>query len=352
MKSIRPSPSSILFVISSLRNGGAEQCVVNAAEAAIKQGIDVKILVLSPIGLSRRSEQIQSITVVAAVERTLVLPIYLWRILRNLRGPTLIVSSFWPLAAVTCASFLFSRSCTIAFWEHSHTSKYSLLDLLIINLFFLRLDLVLGWERSYLPLLRLMPSLQSKALSLGNPIKPLALAHRYSQGSVFVVCVCSRLVKAKNIKLSLEAFALFAKNHDAQLRIFGDGPELQTLKRLSADLDIHELVYFGGVVDNITEELANSDITLITSLQEGFCNVVVESIYAGTPVLSVANGSIGDTILHDRQLGSVADPTPSSISDQLRYFYLHRPRITQVPSHLLSYESSNWVQNLISRASV
>ena len=350
MKSNASSLPTLVFVISSLRNGGAEQCVVNAAEAALIQGLDAEILVLSATGLSRRSKRIQSITTVAKIEKTILIPLYLWQISSRLRRPMLIIPSFWPIAVAACAFALFSQVPKVAFWEHAYTSKYSFFDLALIRFFFRRLDCVIGWERSYTPLLDIMPSLRTKALPLGNPINYTILDQQSHTNQIFVVCVCSRLVKSKNIQLSLQAFACFAKNNQAELRIYGDGPADIWLKEISVDLGIDNLVKFYGATSDIPQQLANSDVLLVTSPREGFCNVILESIFAGTPVISVLNGSIGDVILQDKSLGHIADPTPESISRCLIDISLRRPRIHDIPSSLFQYDSKMWVRTLLARS--
>lgn len=101
-----------------------------------------------------------------------------------------------------------------------------------------------------------------------------------------ILCV-SRLEASKNVDLLPEAMAFVVQHWpNAVLGIVGDGPERQPLERAVAALGLHQNVRFLGRRDDVPLLLAATDISVFPSHVEGFGLVVLESLAAGTPVVS------------------------------------------------------------------
>lgn len=97
-----------------------------------------------------------------------------------------------------------------------------------------------------------------------------------------------RLEKSKGLMYLLDAFKI-AKSTlktDINLSIVGDGSEKSALMEKVQELMISDCVKFVGFQENVTPFLLDSNATVLTSLYEGFPNVLVESIAVGTPVIS------------------------------------------------------------------
>lgn len=84
----------------------------------------------------------------------------------------------------------------------------------------------------------------------------------------------------------LKAFSLVQKQEKrAKLLIVGDG-EFQEYKKLAKDLRIEENVHFTGLKKNPFPYLAQADMYVLTSYNEGFPNALVEAMTLGIPVIA------------------------------------------------------------------
>jgi len=103
----------------------------------------------------------------------------------------------------------------------------------------------------------------------------------------FRLLFLSRIEQKKGLELLFEALA--AVKIPWLLTIAGSGETeyIQSLKRKAAESGIHQQISWIGQVGNEDKfnVLARHDLTVLTSYNENFANVVVESLSVGTPVL-------------------------------------------------------------------
>lgn len=114
-------------------------------------------------------------------------------------------------------------------------------------------------------------------------VGPLSDLERH-QGQI---CVCGRLVRLKGMDLVLQAVAeVRSRGRDVSLIIVGSGPEEARLRELAQELGVVEQVRFLGFVSDPQRYMAESEVVVVSSYFEGFCNVIVEAMAVGTPVIS------------------------------------------------------------------
>lgn len=94
-----------------------------------------------------------------------------------------------------------------------------------------------------------------------------------------------RLSNQKNFSLLLNSFARVG-DAESHLLIMGDGEERESFKELSRTLQIDEKVTFAGFVENPYPILAQAKVFVLSSKWEGFCNVVIEALACGVPIVS------------------------------------------------------------------
>jgi len=96
-----------------------------------------------------------------------------------------------------------------------------------------------------------------------------------------------RLSPQKGLENMLKAFKS-AHNADPtiHLTLVGDGSEGEKLKNIAAELGLKNSVTFTGYRENTLPYFYRAKATLLTSFFEGFPNVLVESLMAGTPVIA------------------------------------------------------------------
>lgn len=101
------------------------------------------------------------------------------------------------------------------------------------------------------------------------------------------ILFAGRLTAAKGLDYLL-AIIQIVKNEipDIHLTIVGTGEVLEDLKNKVINLGLSETISFEGYKSDLSSYYLNAKATVLTSIFEGFPNVLVESISYGTPVIS------------------------------------------------------------------
>lgn len=86
---------------------------------------------------------------------------------------------------------------------------------------------------------------------------------------------------------------------DIQLVILGQGVYYNKLEKLVQSLNLKECVHLMGAKSNPYKYMYNADIFVLTSLYEGFPNVLVEAMSVGLPIVSVDCKSGPRELLND-----------------------------------------------------
>ncbi len=126
------------------------------------------------------------------------------------------------------------------------------------------------------------------------------------------VLTCANLIKRKNIdKLILAIKDL----EEFELNIIGDGKELKTLKKLARNSS--NINFYGRLPNNkVLEEMKNSDIFILPSVNETFGMVYLEAMSAGCVTVGIKNDGI-DGIIKNGENGFLCEATPQSIKETL-----------------------------------
>ena len=101
-----------------------------------------------------------------------------------------------------------------------------------------------------------------------------------------LVLACGRLSEQKGYRFLLRAMRDVVKDVDAELWILGDGPLRHELEEEATRLELTERVRFLGFRDNPYRFMAAADVFVLSSLWEGFANVIVEAMACGAPVVA------------------------------------------------------------------
>jgi len=95
-----------------------------------------------------------------------------------------------------------------------------------------------------------------------------------------------RLAPQKDYQLLLSSFADLQKSKKSNLVIFGQGNQLSTLQSLSEKLGIGDRVYFMGFIDYPFRYSKYADLFVLSSIYEGYPNVLVEALSVGMSVVA------------------------------------------------------------------
>jgi glycosyltransferase involved in cell wall biosynthesis len=119
--------------------------------------------------------------------------------------------------------------------------------------------------------------------------------------SVPTVVAAGRLTAEKDFGALLQAVAVVARRRSVQLVILGDGEERSALTEQAAALGVADRLRMPGFEPNPFAFMARGRVFALSSLSEGFPNVIVEAMACGIPVIS-ANCPYGpgEIIAHGR----------------------------------------------------
>ncbi|WP_264212624.1 glycosyltransferase [Leisingera thetidis] len=122
------------------------------------------------------------------------------------------------------------------------------------------------------------------------------------------IVAAGRLIPDKGHDVLLQAFAGVQKTlPQTELLIYGTGPEAPALEALAQQLGIAGRVRLMGYSADLLRDFARAELAVLPSLREGFGNVAVETLAAGTPL--VATRCLGpEAILQGGKLGTLVPP--------------------------------------------
>jgi glycosyltransferase involved in cell wall biosynthesis len=128
-----------------------------------------------------------------------------------------------------------------------------------------------------------------------------------------IMITVANLIPYKGHFALLEAAAVVTRSHpDSLFLLAGEDRGIRkNLEDLSRELGILPNVLFLGQRNDIPRLLAASDISVLPSHEEGFSNVILESMAAGLPVVTTRVGGNPEAVI-DGETGWLVAPDSSS----------------------------------------
>lgn len=124
---------------------------------------------------------------------------------------------------------------------------------------------------------------------------PEGLQYHPNEGDVFEVLMAGNVRSEKNLPLAMDACALLPVNSRVLVNVYGDGEGALAQKMLAATASSAPFLW-KGKTDHaaLIEKMADADLLLNTSNQEGGANAICEAICLGLPVVaSRISGNMG-----------------------------------------------------------
>jgi glycosyltransferase involved in cell wall biosynthesis len=130
--------------------------------------------------------------------------------------------------------------------------------------------------------------LQKKSIVIPNPIVEFSDKKWDIDNTDKAIAFVARFENAqKRQDVMLQAFRIVLKKQsDYELRFYGDGPDLDRIKKMAYELKINSNVCFCGVKKNINDELLKCRLFVLTSDYEGIPNSLLEAMSLGVPCIS------------------------------------------------------------------
>lgn len=138
-----------------------------------------------------------------------------------------------------------------------------------------------------------------------------------------VLCI-ARLVTEKDHDTLIAAFSLVAARHpQAELWLVGDGPRRQAISRLANRcLPPRRWRYIPGQM-HISPILQQGSLLVLSSLQEGFPNVILEAMAAGLPVVATDVGGLSEIVKHGETGWLVPPKDIGALADAISHLLTH-----------------------------
>jgi GalNAc-alpha-(1->4)-GalNAc-alpha-(1->3)-diNAcBac-PP-undecaprenol alpha-1,4-N-acetyl-D-galactosaminyltransferase len=142
-----------------------------------------------------------------------------------------------------------------------------------------------------------------------NPLGAPGLANEKARGARPTLLAMGRLSPEKGFDLLLRAFARIAERHSRwDLEIWGEGALGPYLTELADELGLAERVRLPGFTRNPYEVMRRAELFAVSSLCEGFSNVLVEAMACGLAAVSFDCPSGPRHIIRDGVDGVLVPP--------------------------------------------
>lgn len=294
----------VAFLLPDLSGGGAER-VVSILLEFFSEKAELYLILFNKCIVYQIPENVNIIylenVLPNKLKQILYLPIYSYRLksIISLNQIDTCISFMHFPNFVNSFTKIFNVKAKIIISERAHTGalleKKNLKNFIaswLIRFLYKKADLVIpnsNQTSNYLKNIYNLTRLQT----LYNPIN-VDLIYKKAAGSInvdffnktdFVFLNIGRLHKNKGQDHLINAFLPF-KGKNVKLLILGEGPERNNLIKLINKLELSNQIHLVGFVDNPYPYIKQSDCFVLSSMIEGFPNVLIESLVLEKPVIS------------------------------------------------------------------
>lgn len=295
----------ITILISTLSGGGAEGVSVNVANSFAEDNFKVDLVVLhlkNASYIDRISKKVNLIVLNVSNARYSFFS--LLKYIRKFKPTIMFIFNYELTALVVMMRKFFKLKIKIIARNMNTYSKSNIISKeknfwnrfvvkFLIDKFFSQADHIVN--QSYdmqKDLINFRPTLAKKSSVIFNPVA--SYIENYSKSLNFnqnikknYLLIVGRLEKQKGLHFAIEAFSQISKKFpNLRLKIVGQGKLEQELRQQTINCGVSNLVDFEGFQINMIPYYVNAKATILTSLYEGYPNVLIESIFLGTPVVA------------------------------------------------------------------
>lgn len=355
----------LLFVIPSLRIGGAEKSFVNLLSELDDKNYEADVLLLTPIGelkelLPKHIKILPCHNNFTVFSQSLVLSIFTffikgkWALAyyricfavlnRTEKNPAICEQKSWKYLKHFFNSLPQQYDAAIGYLEK--TSTYFIRDKVQSNnkiawihtdIEMAKLDLMLEHENllhfNHIvtvsetlagKLKNIYPDLKDKIESIENIIS-LNVLEKLANGNVplpyskeyFNIIYVGRIAKEKGLFNALEALnILLKKGYNVKWYLIGWGDQEHLLKSKAEELKIENHIYFLGAMPNPYPFLKNADAFILPSFFEGKSIALEEAKLLAKPIV-ITNFTTAKSQINHHQNGLIAEMNPESIAGNL-----------------------------------
>jgi glycosyltransferase involved in cell wall biosynthesis len=315
----------LLFILPSLGGGGAERASLDLLCGISRERFRVTVALFRRSGsfLHQLPNDIETIDLQGAKQYDLRL---VWRLASLIRRqrPEIIFSvlRYANLIALLAHRLAGSQASILVNEQNLPSAEFALFGAARVKGWFLRhlypwADVVTAISRGIANELTSRYGLSGdKVQVIPNPVDVDRVASlgeaeladpRFDSGRPVVVAA-GRLHPQKGFSYLIRAFALVRSALPCKLVILGEGPQRGELEQLITELGLSADIALPGFQDNPYKYMRRASLFVLSSLYEGFGNVLVEALALGTPVVSTTCPVGPDEILTHGETGLLVPP--------------------------------------------
>lgn len=300
----------IAFFLHSLQGAGAERNVVNLVNNLNKEKYQISLVLGKAEGVF--ISEIPKEVLIIDFKTSYLFSLF-FKLLRYFRRerPDIFVSGFPHMNSISIIAKIFSGVKTkIVITEHT---TYSLIPAtartfvrkiiarfflpLLMKAVYLRAEAIICVSKGVARDIVFIVGFSPKIKTIYNPVvneKIYKLAGEpiehpwFSQKEIPILLAVGRLSKAKDYPSLFRAFKLIIPKQPVRLVILGEGIEEVKLKKLISKLGLSENVAFLGFQKNPYKYMKKASVFVLSSIREGFGDVIVEAMACGLPIVSTS----------------------------------------------------------------
>lgn len=320
------SNPTVSFFLPALDGGGAERAMLHVAQGLATQGMNVDLVLAEAKGayLSKVPTSIRIVDLQAQFPVLVSKTLALHRYLRQ-KQPAVLFSALDILSSATWAQRLAGVSTRIVMCVQTHLSQqfrdhqpYTIGRIRphFVRWFYPWADQIVTASQGVAMDVSNITGVPLESIQvIYNPVvTPEMLEHLHQSidhpwfdtGAPPVILGVGRLVSQKDFPTLIRAFAKVRPRYPSRLMILGEGEDRPKLEAMVRELGLEEDVALPGFVENPYAYMAHAAVFALSSVFEGFGNVVAEALAAGTPVVAtdcpsgpaeiLANGKYGHLV--------------------------------------------------------
>ena len=154
--------------------------------------------------------------------------------------------------------------------------------------------------------------MRKRIVVISNCIAPsqnIATPDLSNKDGRYKILTIGRLCSQKNQQVQIIAFHALSKKFPLwDLYICGEGPLKQKLIKLINELELNKRVFLLPPVKNVSNLYTNANIFCITSLWEGFPNVLAEAMAHGLPCIGFIGCDGVNNLIKNKKSGFLTSP--------------------------------------------
>ncbi len=134
------------------------------------------------------------------------------------------------------------------------------------------------------------------------------------------ITTVARLHWIKGLEHTLEALAMLKDTIDFQYTLVGEGPDQERLLFAAHQLGLNDRVTFAGTLtaEEVRNQLNKTDVYLQYSIQEGFCNAVLEAQAMGLLCVVSDAAGLSENVLNNKTGWVVPKQQPKLLAEKIK----------------------------------